>query len=112
MIRCKNCRSVKVLDQAVSKIGQKPTGIKCNRDKCRGEYYDTVLDWEDDLPEEAFQRAMKESKSALMNLVLGSSLQIQPANKLPLCGKKLVILTVRKVKFLFSDGLFECFQAG
>ena len=50
--------------------------------KCRGEFYDTVLDWEHELPANEFDKSFAESKSADLNLVLGSSLQIQPANKI------------------------------
>ena len=67
-------------------IGQKKSGIKCDKIKCRGEFFDTVLDWEHELPVDEFDTSFSESKTAKLNLVLGSSLQIQPANKIQKVG--------------------------
>ena len=52
--------------------------------RCNGEVHDTVLDWEAALPEPDLRFAERHARRATLSLVLGSSLQIQPAGKLPL----------------------------
>lgn len=121
VLKCKSCGHIKILNKASTLIGQKNSGIKCqNLSKsppCRGYYYDSVLDWEHDLPEADYLRSHNNAKTSIVNLVLGSSLQILPANKLPLAAKtmrnkknssnlnfnkdqaKLVVVNLQRCKF-------------
>lgn len=114
VLKCKNCGHIKILEKASQLIGQKNSGIKCENPKrrspaCRGVYYDTVLDWEHDLPENDYLKSYSNAKTSKINLVLGSSLQILPANKLPLVAKssktfgkneaKFVIVNLQRCKF-------------
>ena len=57
-----------------------------------------MLDWEHDLPEPFFSDSCAHSRAACLSVVLGSSLQIQPANKLPTYSKNTVIINLSKTK--------------
>jgi mono-ADP-ribosyltransferase sirtuin 6 len=65
------------------------TGRKCN---CGGDLRDTVLDWEDDLPEEDWEMAQDQCERSDLVLVLGSSLRIEPVGSLPTLAKQFVIV--------------------
>ena len=53
---------------------------------------DTILDWEDALPEDDWERAQDECEKSDLVLALGTSLRIEPAGSLPTLGKKFVII--------------------
>jgi hypothetical protein len=59
---------------------------------------DSVLDWEHDLPEPFFSDSWAQSEAADLSIVLGSSLQIQPANTLPTLSKKMAIINLSNTK--------------
>jgi len=72
--------------------------------RCRGKLKDTILDWEDSLPNEDLDRAEDESRKADLALCLGTSLQIVPSGRLPLLTLKnetgrLVIVNLQKAKY-------------
>jgi len=62
--------------------------------------FDTLLDWNDALPESHYTLAEKHSKKADLIVCLGTSLRVQPANKIPLLtlanGGSLVICNLQK----------------
>lgn len=63
------------------------TGRKCTR--CGGVLLDSIVNFGDYLPAEVLDRAYENAKKADLCLVLGSSLTIPPANKIPqIVGKK------------------------
>ena len=70
----------------------------------RGKLRDTVLDWEDELPDEDMKRAKLHSSRADLSLCLGTSLQIIPAATLPLTVKKqngkLVICNLQPTRYV------------
>ncbi len=68
----------------VQGIGLQPTGRTCDNPKCKGPLRDCLLDWDDELPEKELRKAEQQSKKADLILCLGTSLRVQPANKLPL----------------------------
>jgi mono-ADP-ribosyltransferase sirtuin 6 len=75
------------------------TGRKCAR--CDGVLHDSIVNFGESLPAEAFQRALDHAKSADLCLVLGSSLTVTPANEIPeVVGRKraaqLVICNLQK----------------
>jgi mono-ADP-ribosyltransferase sirtuin 6 len=70
------------------------TGRKC--EKCQGDLCDTLLDWEDALPETDFERATEECEKADLALCLGTSLRIEPAGSLPELAKKYVIVNLQE----------------
>lgn len=70
-----------------------PTGRNC--DFCGGVLRDTLLDWEDPLPEDDLERSEQHCKKADLALCLGTSLRIQPAASLPLMAKRMVIVNLQ-----------------
>lgn len=69
---------------ACAQVGFKPTGRRCTASNCRGRLRDMVLDWDDALPEDDLEASEQHASSAQMALCLGTSLQVRPANSLPL----------------------------
>ncbi|PIK43703.1 putative NAD-dependent protein deacetylase sirtuin-6-like [Apostichopus japonicus] len=90
--KCDKCHREYVQPTAVPTLGLKPTGKVCSqmksRGKCRGKLRDTILDWEDALPETDLELADKYSREADLSICLGTSLQIVPSGTLPLLTKK------------------------
>lgn len=91
--RCNQCQRRFVRSTATRTVGQKPTGEPCpvpkrNGRLCRGRLHDSILDWEDELPEDAIDAADAHCRVADLILCLGSTLQIVPCGTLPLLAKK------------------------
>ncbi|XP_072261176.1 NAD-dependent protein deacylase sirtuin-6 isoform X2 [Pyxicephalus adspersus] len=97
-----------VRDCVVGTMGLKPTGRLCDVPKvrglrsCRGKLIDTILDWEDSLPEKDLNLANDACRKADLAITLGTSLQIKPSGNLPLLtkrkGGKLVIVNLQPTK--------------
>jgi NAD+-dependent protein deacetylase sirtuin 6 len=83
---CQSCKAEFVREYQVDSVGFKPTGRSCLR--CGGTLVDKALDWDDALPEPDFQRAVVLSSAAPLNVVVGSSCQMNPARNLPFRGKQ------------------------
>lgn len=70
--------------------------------RCRGELRDTILDWEDALPDRDLTLADEASRNADLSITLGTSLQIRPSGNLPLAtkrrGGRLVIVNLQPTK--------------
>ncbi|XP_075060960.1 NAD-dependent protein deacylase sirtuin-6 isoform X2 [Mixophyes fleayi] len=71
--------------------------------KCgKGNLKDTILDWEDSLPERDLGLADEACRKADLSITLGTSLQIKPSGNLPLLtkrkGGKLVIINLQPTK--------------
>lgn len=78
------------------------TGRTCTR--CGGLLHDSIINFGEDLPAEAFQLANDHALKADLCLVLGSSLTVTPANGIPqVCGmrrnSKLVICNLQNTPF-------------
>ncbi|XP_013782997.1 NAD-dependent protein deacetylase Sirt6-like [Limulus polyphemus] len=91
--KCKQCQRLFIRSQASVSVGQKCTDQPCplrktNGRVCRGKLYDTILDWEDELPEEDLELADVHSRVADLSICLGTTLQIVPSGSLPLLTKK------------------------
>lgn len=72
-------------------MGLKLSSQKCFKKEgrpCRGVLRDTILDWEDELPIFETNRAEELCSKADLVICLGTSLQIQPVNKMPFLCKK------------------------
>ncbi|XP_011380230.1 NAD-dependent protein deacetylase sirtuin-6 [Pteropus vampyrus] len=69
---------------------------------CRGQLRDTILDWEDALPDRDLTLADEASRNADLSVTLGTSLQIRPSGNLPLAtkrrGGRLVIVNLQPTK--------------
>ena len=70
-------------DFEMKTVGFKLTGRACE-DCVDGRLRDKVLDWDDPLPKKELSLAERDSASAALSLVLGSSLQIKPSCDIPL----------------------------
>ncbi|XP_053556708.1 NAD-dependent protein deacylase sirtuin-6 [Bombina bombina] len=105
---CSKCGKQYVRDYVVGSMGLKPTGRLCDVPKvrglraCRGKLTDTILDWEDSLPDRDLNLANEASRKADLSITLGTSLQIKPSGNLPLLtkrnGGKLVIVNLQPTK--------------
>ncbi|XP_075706754.1 NAD-dependent protein deacylase sirtuin-6 isoform X2 [Rhinoderma darwinii] len=105
---CTKCGKQYVQDYVVGTMGLKPTGRLCDVAKvrglraCRGKLMDTILDWEDSLPDKDLNLANEASRKADLAITLGTSLQIKPSGNLPLLtkrkGGKLVIVNLQPTK--------------
>nr|XP_039271488.1 NAD-dependent protein deacetylase sirtuin-6-like [Styela clava] len=103
---CDKCNKEYVMDYASPTMGLKLTGLKCAsmkaRRKCRGQLRDSILDWEDPLPNKQLGNADTMSRAATLSITLGTSLQILPAANLPLHAKKnnghLVVVNLQPTK--------------
>nr|XP_033811664.1 NAD-dependent protein deacetylase sirtuin-6 isoform X3 [Geotrypetes seraphini] len=105
---CMKCGKQYVRDTVVGTMGLKPTGRLCDVPKsrglraCRGKLMDTILDWEDSLPDQDLSLADEACRKADLAITLGTSLQIKPSGNLPLVtkrkGGKLVIVNLQVTK--------------
>jgi NAD+-dependent protein deacetylase sirtuin 6 len=75
-------------------VSFKPTGRKC--DECGGALCDTLLDWEDPLPEDDLDRSNAYCREADLVICLGTSLRIQPAGSMPTLAKQFVIVNLQE----------------
>ena len=91
---CSACGLEHFRDHDVGGMSFQPTGRKC--DDCGADLIDTLLDWEDPLPEDDWQRAQDECSAADLVLCLGTSLRIEPAGQLPLRAKSFVIVNLQQ----------------
>lgn len=81
---CAACRRENILHTQTESVGLKPTGTTC---PCGAPMTDKALDWNDVLPEPDFHLAKSHSSSADLNIVVGTSCQMEPARSLPFRGK-------------------------
>lgn len=93
--KCALCATEYFRDSDVGGMSFQPTGRICEVEGCGGVLHDTLLDWEDALPEEDFHRAEQACALADVVLCLGTSLRIEPAGSLPSLGKKYVIVNLQ-----------------
>ncbi|KAJ7374686.1 hypothetical protein OS493_005028 [Desmophyllum pertusum] len=76
------------------------TGRHCDNPQCAGPLIDSIINFNEDLPEEELDKAFDNSKVADLCLVLGSSLRVYPAADIPgdmiKRGAKVVIVNLQK----------------
>lgn len=79
--KCESCGQLELFDKEVTTISCELTGKKCK--SCGGGLRDTLLDWEDELPEDQLARSEQHCVEADLVMTLGTSLRIEPAGSLP-----------------------------
>jgi NAD+-dependent protein deacetylase sirtuin 6 len=95
--KCELCCTEYFREKEVGGMSFQKTGRKC--DTCGGSLRDTLLDWDDALPEDDFERATEECENADLVLCLGTSLRIVPAGDLPTFAKKFVIVNLQETPY-------------
>jgi len=83
---CESCDLEHFRDADVGTISFQRTGRHCS--SCGGYLKDTLLDWEDELPEYDFDRSDTVCAAANVVICLGTSLRIEPAGSLPFANPK------------------------
>jgi len=73
-------------------VGLKRTGQMCSALNCGGHLRDTLLDWDDELPDDDWKQSQEECSKSDLVICLGTSLRIQPAGELPLLAREFVIV--------------------
>jgi mono-ADP-ribosyltransferase sirtuin 6 len=93
--KCQNsdCQAEFFRDFDVGGMSFQPTGRRCTL--CGEKLLDTLLDWEDALPEADFERAEAECDKADLVICLGTSLRIEPVGSLPLRARKFIIVNLQ-----------------
>ena len=104
---CRTCHTEYFRNYDIGTVGFQHTGRYCTQccdltneqhnvgNDEFGKLYDTVLDWEDPLPEYDYERSIEHCTSADLVLCLGTSLRIQPVSELPLLAKQFIIINLQ-----------------
>lgn len=104
--QCAACNREYIREYQTKSVGLRETGNRC---ECGGRLRDKALDWEDPLPEPDFELAKQHAADADLNLVLGTSCQMEPARGLPFRGKggknSVAIVNLSRTKFDDRFGL-------
>ncbi|XP_059148342.1 NAD-dependent protein deacylase sirtuin-6-like isoform X2 [Physella acuta] len=103
---CNKCGHQYIRQHCVPTMARNLTGGSCTQKKsrgtCRGKLIDTILDWEDSLPDRDLDAAYQQSRKSDLSICLGTSLQIVPSGNIPLLtkknGGKLVIVNLQPTK--------------
>ncbi|CAL1544478.1 unnamed protein product [Lymnaea stagnalis] len=103
---CNKCGHQYIRKHSVATMARNLTGGCCSQKKsrgtCRGKLIDTILDWEDSLPERDLDSANDNCRKSDLSICLGTSLQIVPSGNIPLLtkknGGKLVIVNLQPTK--------------
>ncbi|GMI07645.1 hypothetical protein TrVE_jg13121 [Triparma verrucosa] len=97
--KCEKCGYEYFRDFDIGGVSFRKTGRTCEQPGCEGALRDTILDWEDELPEEDFGLAEDKCDEADLVLALGTSLRIIPAGQLPLRAKKFVVVNLQNTPY-------------
>merc|ERR1712232_1411251 len=90
--RCEKCQTEYFRDFDVGGIRCQKTGRTCTKKNCYGDLRDTLLDWEDELPQKDWIKSQKQCSKSDLVIALGTSLRIEPVGSLPLLAKKFIIV--------------------
>eukprot|EP01117_Protostelium_nocturnum_P017410 TRINITY_DN7088_c0_g1_i1.p1 TRINITY_DN7088_c0_g1~~TRINITY_DN7088_c0_g1_i1.p1 ORF type:complete len:401 (-),score=142.92 TRINITY_DN7088_c0_g1_i1:2835-4037(-) len=97
---CEDCGMKYYREDDVDSIGFKLTGNVCEESDCKGKLRDVLLDWDDALPEDQYEAAVKACKEASLTICLGTSLRVIPADRLPCLtvknGGRMAIINLQK----------------
>lgn len=76
--KCHKCGKEFFRDFDVGGVSFQRTGRKCTERNCNGDLRDTILDWEDELPEEDWELSQYHCFKSDLVLAVGTSLRIEP----------------------------------
>jgi NAD-dependent SIR2 family protein deacetylase len=80
--KCERCGMEYFRDYDVGGVSFQKTGRKCTKSTsdgiCDGDLRDTILDWEDELPEMDWAMSQEQACKADLVLAIGTSLRIEP----------------------------------
>jgi len=94
---CPECKKVYYRESIVPALGTLHlTGRKCSQEGCSGYLRDTVIRFGENLLSGNIENGFKAGSDSDLALVLGTSLKVGPANKMPLKSKQLVIVNLQK----------------
>jgi len=93
--KCERCGEEYFRDFDIGGISFQKTGRKCTISECHGDLVDTLLDWDDSLPEYDHDMADEHCSKSDLIICLGTSLRIKPAGDLPKLGNKFVIINLQ-----------------
>ena len=103
MERCLKCGSKFMRDfrtRTAKKVHDHLTGRSCDNPKCRGPLVDSIINFNEDLPEDELENGFRHAKLADLCIVLGSSLRVYPAADIPgemiERGSRVVIVNLQK----------------
>jgi len=101
---CPKCKKEYLRAQTVSSSRRDhKTGNRCEDPACREWLLDSIINFEEKLPEKELERTYIEAKQSDLSIVLGSSMRVQPANMFPSFaqenGGKLVIVNLQKTLY-------------
>ena len=103
MERCLKCGSKFMRDfrtRTAKKVHDHLTGRSCDNPKCRGPLVDSIVNFNEDLPEDELENGFRHAKLADLCIVLGSSLRVYPAADIPgkmiERGSRVVIVNLQK----------------
>jgi len=98
--KCELCQHEYFRDFDVGGLSFQKTGRYCTESQCAGgTLRDTVLDWEDELPEPDWTLSQEECNKSDLCICLGTSLRIEPAGSLPTMAKKFVIVNKQETPY-------------
>lgn len=106
MEKCLKCESKYMRDfrtRSAKKVHDHLTGRSCDNPKCRGPLVDSIINFNEDLPENELENGFRQAQLADLCIVLGSSLRVYPAADIPgdiiKKGGKVVIVNLQKTPF-------------
>ena len=89
---CRKCDKDYMRDfrtRTAQKCHDHKTGRKCDNANCRGDLYDSIINFGEDLKERVLDRGYAEGEKCDVMLSLGSSLRVTPACDIPAdCGQQ------------------------
>lgn len=94
---CESCQKEFFRTFDVGGMSFQKTGRKCT--DCKSDLRDTLLDWEDSLPERDWERAQTECEMSDLVICLGTSLRIEPVGSLPSRAKQFVIVNLQRTPY-------------
>lgn len=104
--RCSRCKKeyLRLYNTAESTGRDHRTGAACDDPNCRGDLLDSIVHFGENLPESELSKAAAQAELSDLSLVLGTSMRVSPANKLPAVPVKkghgnLVICNLQKTPY-------------